>query len=289
MLKITSNAVTLIELLIIIVIISIIASITIITVGPLVENTRLNADFATVHQLNASTRLYRIQTPNNDLFTDDTNSSETLLNHLFDNNYIKGHMMPQTKNAYYAWDFNFSQWTLVIDDAVIFVPTNPEHFTVGSPSTFRITLYNLESGTDIVIPSEINGIPITQIGHNALSNLGLTSVILPETIESLAALSLRDNQLTNIALNEGLITIDNNAFQNNQITEIMIPSTVTSVGEHAFDNNPITKITIGEGVTIGNSWSFGIHRPGGGGNFDQVYASQGAGTYLWNGSAWIKQ
>lgn len=289
MIILNQKAITLVEMLIIIVILSVIASITLITVGPLVEKTRLNADLATVNQLNVSTRLYRMQNLSANPFEDETSTHDYLLNLLLDTNHLSGRITPQSDNAYYAWQHDFQQWTLIIDDAVMFTPTNPEHFTVGSPSTFRITSYNLESGTDIVIPSEINDTTITEIGFGSLSNLGLTSIVFPNTITTISGLSIRNNSLTALSLNDGLLIIGNLAFDNNQITEITIPNSVTTIGDGAFNQNPITRINIGAGVHIGNTYSFGIHRPGGGGNFNEVYAIHGAGTYQWNGTAWVKE
>lgn len=284
-----NDAFSLFQLLVTLVIIGIIGSIAVVSISSLIDNTRLKADLATVQQLNQSTQFYELNITNESLFNNHSNTSEYLLEHLLDSGYLTGSIKPQTNGASFEWDFDFYQWTLSLNNETHFAPTNPENFTVGNPSTFRITSYNLESGTNIVIPSEIHGETITQIGHASLSDLGLTSVILPDTIRLLAAFSLRNNELTSIKLNEGLETIGNGAFQNNSISEIIIPQSVTNVGDHAFDNNPITQITISDNVTIGNSWSFGIHRPGGGGNFDQVYAAQGGGTYLWNGTSWVKQ
>lgn len=62
--------------------------------------------------------------------------------------------------------------------------TSPIFFdTVTNPQgTITITSYDTSGGKDVVIPSEINGVPVTTIGPQAFLNAGLTSIKLPNTI-----------------------------------------------------------------------------------------------------------
>jgi len=92
--------------------------------------------------------------------------------------------------------------------------------------------------TDIVIPSRINGIPITAIGESAFINKSLTSVTIPA----------------------GVMSIESCAFCNNYLTKVEIPSSVTIIGSEAFENNQLTSITIPKGVTIIEDTTFHMNR-----------------------------
>ncbi len=86
-----------------------------------------------------------------------------------------------------------------------------------------------KSVTEVVIPSEIEGVPVTSIGEYAFHRCsGLTSIAIPDSV----------------------INIDNFAFDScHGLTSITIPDSVTSIGEGAFsDCSSLTSITIPAGV-----------------------------------------
>lgn len=80
-------------------------------------------------------------------------------------------------------------------------------YTVLDDGTVEITGYN-DSDTEIVIPSEIEGMKVTSIGYGAFYNCtGLTSVTIPDSVT----------------------TIGNTAFENCiGLSSITIPNSVTS-------------------------------------------------------------
>ena len=289
------SGVTVLELLIILVVLGILASIAIPTIGSLIERTRLNADIATVTSLNAATRLYRLSEAENDPFLQDTHSAEALIALLVEDAYLSNYHQPQSKQASYYWSVNHQHWFLIIDEAVHVIPTEEKHFTVHSSHTNRIIAYDGMAGSYVVIPETINGIPITEIsgsgGVGAFQNKGIETVILPSSIQVIANNAFRSNEIQNMVFPNGLVSIGISAFQDNQITEVILPDTVLSISENAFHENAITSIVIGAGVSIGGSYAFGVHRPGGGKNFHEVYQAEtgGAGRYHWDGVAWIKE
>ena len=104
--------------------------------------------------------------------------------------------------------------------------------TVG----LEITDYNASCGTDVIIPSQINGMDVVGISINddtgsAFYDKGLTSVVFPNT----------------------MIYINNEAFWNNNITTLEIPSSVTSIGERAFQYNPLVKVNVKGNPSLGDS------------------------------------
>ena len=88
-----------------------------------------------------------------------------------------------------------------------------------------ITEYNVEGGLDVVIPSEIDGKKVVAIADNAFvtgdypnyAGLGITSVVIPNTVKSIGYM----------------------AFYKNQLTSITFPTTSFRMHCYAFDKNPI--------------------------------------------------
>ena len=78
----------------------------------------------------------------------------------------------------------------------------------------------------------------------------LTSIILPEGIESLAAMCFAGQaQLANVTLPESLATIANYVFNGTKsLTSITIPANVTSIGISVFPNGGLKSVTM-EGTT----------------------------------------
>ena len=126
--------------------------------------------------------------------------------------------------------------------------------------------------TDIRIPLEIQGFPVTRIrqsafwgnqltsvtfpdsvthiGQGAFVNNQLTSVTIPVNIAHIGREAFQSNRLTSITIPDGatIIAIPERLFRNNQLTSVTIPDSVTSVGREAFAGNPLTRITIGNGI-----------------------------------------
>jgi len=165
-----------------------------------------------------------------------------------------------------------------------------------------ITRY-LEKGRvgirDIIVPAQIQGIDVTEIGESAfargsyqVSDFRFTfiprggevfeSVTIPPTItiigqfaflgREIKTLNLHDNittigsgafaenKIAAVALPANLRTINAIAFCNNQITTVIIPSGVTAIGSAAFARNSLTEITIPDNVTRINAGAFARNR-----------------------------
>jgi len=108
--------------------------------------------------------------------------------------------------------------------------------------------------TDVIIPSTIEGFPVTTIGDNAFASKDLTSVVIPSSVTAIGRRAFSNNQLTSVTLNEGLIEIGGGghgagAFSNNQLTSVVIPDSVTTIGLYAFENNQLTSVAIPSSVT----------------------------------------
>ena len=132
--------------------------------------------------------------------------------------------------------------------------------TVETGKTVAITGYSIEGGLDVVIPSNINGKKIVAIGNDAFRNLGLTNIVIPNSITNIGNSAFRENYLTSVTIPDSVTSIGNSAFENNQLTSVTIPNSVTSIGNEAFGGNQLTSVTIptsvtsiGEGAFCGNN------------------------------------
>ena len=160
--------------------------------------------------------------------------------------------------------------------------------------------YENGGGTDVVIPSQIDGktvvaiadyafttfgvIPtltaynndyndykVSLLSYNSNNNyvvkplaspdvegLGITSVIIPNTITSIGARAFAYNKLTNVEIPSSVAEIGNYAFAYNKLTNVTIPSSVTLIARFAFAYNKITSITFPDTlITLGCNVFYG--------------------------------
>ncbi len=108
--------------------------------------------------------------------------------------------------------------------------------------------------SNLVIPSEIDGYPVTTIGYMAFSNCNiLASIIIPDTVTEIkwGAFSYCMS-LTSITLPKGLTVIADRLFEGCEVlTNITIPEGVTEIGRRAFEYCiNLEKVVIPSQVTI---------------------------------------
>ncbi len=174
---------------------------------------------------------------------------------------------------------------------------------VETGKTVAITGYSIEGGLNVVIPSNINGKQVVAIGNDAFTTegvtptgistnkieyniqplyskkdnyevvplaiytpvgLGITSVIIPDTVISIGNYAFSSNQLTSVTIPNSVTSIGDSAFSSNQLTSVTIPNSVTSIGYSAFYDNKLTSVTIPNSVTsIGKDafYKYGTSNP----------------------------
>lgn len=99
--------------------------------------------------------------------------------------------------------------------------------------------------TDVVIPNKIDGFNVTLIGQSAFKNRGLTSVILPNHLETISEESFRDNLLTSINIPNSVSNIGYSAFQSNRLTSLDLSNvSADTIGYNAFADNEITSASL---------------------------------------------
>lgn len=131
-----------------------------------------------------------------------------------------------------------------------------------------ITGFSDDIPSDLVIPAEINGMPVKVIGERAFdmcdkltsvvlpdsvttigpsafeSCTAMTSITVPDSVESIGDYAFYDcPSLTSFKIPEGVTAIGRFTFYGGvALTSVTIPASVTSIGNYAFDN--CTSLTI---------------------------------------------
>ena len=131
-------------------------------------------------------------------------------------------------------------------------------FTSNGDGTCYVSGIGTCTDTDVVIPSEYNGMAVTGIGYQAFYNCsGLTSVTIPDSVTSIGIDAFFNcSGLTSVTIPDSVTSIGNSAFYNcSGLTSVTIGDGVTSIGRAAFSYcTGLTSITIPNSMTsIGNN------------------------------------
>jgi len=97
---------------------------------------------------------------------------------------------------------------------------------------------------ELVIPEQIDGLPVAEIGHAAFKNGTFESVQLPTSLKRIRDYAFMDGKLKTITLPEGLEYIGSLAFDNNHAGGVLIlPASLLSIYS-CFDGNDFSSVFI---------------------------------------------
>lgn len=144
---------------------------------------------------------------------------------------------------------------LVLIGGVSFFSSNPvqdysltasaAYYTEGEYGNLRYKMYSdhieisrcNESAVKVVIPAELDGLPVTEIGSFVFKDcVNLTSVTIPKGVTSIDTQSfIGCTGLKSITIPDGVTTIGYSAFEGcTNLTDIIIPDSVIRIGRDTF-------------------------------------------------------
>ena len=133
---------------------------------------------------------------------------------------------------------------------------------------------------DVVIPAEINGLPVTVIGAEAFSQLPITRVVIPDTVHTIDYHAFADSRrLKDIVIPDSVLRIYSYAFADTawfddqpngavyagkvaydykgKINELNIKDGTKAIAPGAFQNcETLTKVTLPDSLTVIDSSAF---------------------------------
>ena len=174
------------------------------------------------------------------------------------------------------------------------IPTKESCFEFDK-STGTIKNYKCRTTiTDVVIPTEIEGVKVTSIYREAFKNKLLTSVVIPDTVTSIGGWAFQDNNLTSVTIPDSVTTIASAAFTGNdlpdeqafiyyrnsdgsvnysslnsyggkKIENVIIPEEVngvklTTIGWYSFERTNLKSVTIPNSVKVIGNGAFAHNR-----------------------------
>jgi len=150
------------------------------------------------------------------------------------------------------------------------VASSGEFQTSIESNGITITGYN-GSGGDIIIPSQINGLPVVAIGVQAFrGNTSITGVTIPDSVSDIESGAFYDcKNLASVTFGNGVKAIGNHAFWGcENLTNITIPNGVVSIGREVFWGcTKLSVIILPDTISSIGEWVFGpemnTHFPGG--------------------------
>ena len=115
-----------------------------------------------------------------------------------------------------------------------------------------LTAYNNDYKVSLLSYNSNNNYVIKSLAVQNFEGLGITSLVIPNTVTSIGKSAFRNNQITSITLPNTVTSIGRHAFEGNNLINVEIPSSVTSIGNYAFESNHIISITFPDTpITLG--------------------------------------
>lgn len=152
-------------------------------------------------------------------------------------------------------------------------------FQYKNATTAKLTFYNTKCGTDVVIPSKIEGRAVDEIYSYAFNNKGLTNIMIPSSVKTIGYRAFAYNKLTTVIIPASVTTIDGEAFRNQNISKLSLEKTLQSIGARAFQYNKLSEelgiLVPGPTTTIGTCAFCNNNIP----NASFIYARDASGKY----------
>ena len=125
-------------------------------------------------------------------------------------------------------------------------------YALTEGNTYSVSLGAKNTETEIIIPSEYQNKPVTEITARGFqSGTDIITVVIPDSIVKIGEYAFSDcTKLANVTFNNGLAEIGNGAFFGcSRLIKAEIPDSVTSIGMQAFSKCiSLKELKIGTGI-----------------------------------------
>jgi hypothetical protein len=108
----------------------------------------------------------------------------------------------------------------------------------------------------LVIPSQIEGKPVTVIGPDAFSSAALDSVTIPDSVTRIGDRAFWANHLSSLDVPSTVTSVGKSAFEYNRLGSLTLGSGLARVGESAFAHNNLVSLTISKSVVNLGNYAF---------------------------------
>mgnify|MGYP004569875241 CR=1 FL=1 len=131
--------------------------------------------------------------------------------------------------------------------------------------TISIIDYDASCGSDVVIPSSIDGYSVTKIADGiwddnksiyigSFSSKRLNKVIFPDTVTYIGSYSFASSSISEVIFGSSVKYIGYDAFRNNNISKVDFPESLETIDAHAFGKNKLTEVSLPNSLkNLGNA------------------------------------
>lgn len=129
---------------------------------------------------------------------------------------------------------------------------------IEGTQTYRVVGIGTVKNRDVVIPDEIDGIPVVELGDNVFAGGNIKSVKIPDSVKKIGVGTFYNcDELTSVTLGDGLETIGASAFQGcDNLTEVSLPASLKKIENAAFAESALTALVLPDKVTTVGSTAF---------------------------------
>ena len=128
------------------------------------------------------------------------------------------------------------------------VPNDKLRFAlpIHDDSAYQVRAYSDFTCGEVKIPSEYKGKPVKVIGWRGFESSGITSIELPEGIETIRKDAFVSTKIKKIVFPQSLKTIEEHAFSccSKLVGDIVIPRSVTEMGKCVFQFSKVSKVFV---------------------------------------------
>lgn len=105
-------------------------------------------------------------------------------------------------------------------------------------SFYTVTGLGSYSESELIIPHDVDGIPIKEIGRWAFrEERNITSVVIPDTVEKICESAFKSTSITEITVPDSVKYIEGYVFADCRgLEKAVLPKNVDFLGEHLFEN-----------------------------------------------------